>query len=162
MKGPGVSVYQLTKELGMDTVAAHKWLALEKLKPLRVVERKGGRVDQYFDHNSAVAVLSPHCRGRTPKKENLNPETGESNAQFLLRQKGVQLRMKNEEEQARISREWIPATDVMQAFKTLADKLDNLPSKLKSETGLTDAQTTAIRRALDDAREGARKEILKS
>ena len=162
MKLPGSSVYKICLNLGMTEPAARKWLNLEKLEPLRIVTRKSGREDRYYDEEKAIAILKPHCGGRRANPENLDPDSGMSWAQKLIMEKAIEKKRQNEIEEAAKNKTWIEVTQHHQVISTLTDKLDRLPLKWKSELGLTDAQVKGTLRDIDNAREDARVEVKKS
>ena len=162
MKLPGSSVYKICLKLGMTEPAARKWLNLEKLEPLRIVTRKSGREDRYYDEEKAIAILKPHCGGRRANTENVDPDSGMSYTQLKMKEDWVKRKRENEIEEALKTKTWIEVTQHHQVLSTLTDKLDRLPLKCKSELGLTDLQAAGIQRIIDDIRKEASEEVKKS
>ena len=165
---PVIGARALARKLKMDNTTCMKWLPIE----CKAVGT-GSRGEALYDEAEATAVMERH-RGKhsSHKPENpapvkgkgamFDPETGLSWPALYEKEKAVELRRKNREEDARVKREWIPADKVKEMFSAFTQSLEQLPGKLSSELGLSPTQTLAIRRGLDEARQNASAKILET
>lgn len=162
MSGRGISIQQFSDRTGADLAAIRKWFAQEGVEPIRTKQCKN-RVMRWFDEKRGLAVIVAR-RGNNALRNgtvNLDPETGLTWHQRKERAEALAKERENEIAEKTKSEEWVSAEFMHNKFSNFCIALEQIPGKLKSESGLTDKQALAVRRAIDEARESAAKGIEK-
>ncbi len=138
------SLLELSELTGSQRVSIKKWLKEEPCETLP----------------QALAMIQE--RQRKGKRENaeVDPETGLSWFQASLREKTIRERRENEISELKRAGELIDTHEALQIISLLCNKLDGLPSKMKSECGLNEDQRLRLQRAVDDIRSDAAKAIV--
>ncbi len=143
-KNSKLSIRALSRETGVDRATAAKLAA------------------GITDHQEAVTLIRDWQSSRAPGQTDVDPTTGLSWFKAKLREDTIAKRRENEFAQKTISREWIEVAQHHRILGAYIQKIEQLPGKLRSEQGLTDSQANAMRRALDDARIEAGKDVLRT
>lgn len=158
MKAEGISPLALSRKLGCDYNCLRKWLKLESVKPVRT---QGSW--SFYDEGEATAAVRPHLakskKRETDADKNIDPETGLTWSQAKMREQAIAQRLENAKEERKLSEEWGLIADFERLLKSLTDRIEQLPGKVRGEAGLTEAQAKIVQRECDAMRTDAAAEI---
>ena len=144
----GLATHACAEQLDVDRLSLQRWIAREGIKPIRTDGQK-----KYYDLEVIRGVVE---RNRKKKRMVIcDPVTGLPWALVHEKEKALKLRNARELEEKRVKGEWMSVATHHEILSALVSQLEQIPGKLKSELGLTDSQTLALRKALDDARNNA-------
>jgi len=135
----------------MDLLTLERWLYAEGLDRDAVTHKWPPLSDELVDK-----IWEKHRNQRYPGAD---PQTGLTGRQRLELAKAIEQERKNEIEAKVAAEEWISRDTVFAMIKAIADSLEQLPGKVRSEAGLTDDQANVLRRAVDEARKSAENKI---
>ena len=133
-----LSVRALAKKTQCDRDSVSKWIEgaeTEEQALKQILERKG---------RTATA---------------LDPASGMSWWQARLKEDVLRMRAEREEREAIQQEKWMLTDDHFRIISSLMGRIEQVPGKVSSEQGLSPGQTLALRRAIDEARETAAKEV---
>ena len=162
MKPYGATILDLMRETGSDRVAIERWLLMDGISPVRTKQEQG-RVRKWWPRDLSIACIQSH-KSRSVHRNgeaNIDPETGLTWHQRKDREDALSKARDNEVADKLKNEEWVSAEFMHNKFASFCLALEQIPGKLKSEIGLTDKQALAVRRAIDEARESAAKEVEK-
>jgi len=148
-----VSLVGLYEETGCDRKNIRKWLSDAGLEP---DETKG--TAKLYDHDKAIEIISQHKKSEKSDCS-VDPETGLSWFQADLMEKTLARRRERTIQEKKDRLELISASFYQDTLRLVMNRLEQIPSKAKSEYGLSDAQMVGIRRLIDEARQEAAKAI---
>lgn len=157
-EGEGMTVNQLVEQSGSDQRSIKKWLKLDSIVPLRK-ERLGQHDSDIYDRKQAFECIARHQRAKSGKGAEVDPETNLTWFQAKLREDVIKLRRENETEQGLADSTLMKTETHHLILRIMANALEQLPGKAKSELGLTAPQTTRLRKMLDETRSAAAAEV---
>ena len=141
MKKRKFSIRELATKTGHDRATLNRWLAGITSEP------------------EALAAIAEHEAAGGAKPGTVDPKTGLSWFQAKLRDDVIEKRRLNEIAEKAKCNEWFPTQLASEIFKSLIERLENIPGRLASEQGLTGKQVIAMRRLIDEARAAVGKQI---
>jgi hypothetical protein len=152
----GISILGLAKKTGADRATVRKWLDIEGVKPLVRKAKK-----KLYNEKEALAALKPHLlpKGSRSTQPNIDPKTGLTWNQKLLKEKAREVEMENDRKAKLLSDEIMLTTDHHRILAAVISRVEQVPGKAQSELGLNGAQVLGLRRMLDEARVTSAKEI---
>ena len=163
MSAKSYSLRELSRLTGATPRTVRKALEVEGIVrvkgkfPEQALERIKPHLKHYDGPPAEEAPAIPS--GETAA--NIDQASGLSYAQLLTREKALATQRANEEEEAIRQGKWMLATDVYDMFKMMADKMEQLPGRIRSDAGLNDIQAAVVQRLIDDIRNAMADQIEK-
>lgn len=158
-----ITVDQIAEQTGADRASVKKWLKAEGFEPI-AQKAFGSRKFNYYGVN-ALEYIKSRVKSRKAPAEGgsmVDPETGLPWPIANEKEKTLEKRRENEIAEKVAKEEWMAVATHHEILSSIVSKIEQLPGKWKSELGLSDSQTLAIRRGLDEARSEAAAEVEKA
>lgn len=155
-KKKGVSLGALAIKLGCDQATVRKWVKVAGIKPVR-----SSGAWNWYDEKQVRDAVKPHLVGREKHNTtpNVDPKSGLTWHQKKLKEEARRIEMENDRAAKLLSNEIMLTADHHRILSALISGLDRVTGKVASEQGLSPAQTLGLRKALDEMREAAAKEV---
>ena len=152
----GLSIPEIAERCHANRVTVEKYLQLEGIKP---IGRRGR--GHLWPESEAIAVVQAHQKpiGTHNTAPNIDPETGLTWSQKEAKEKARKLEMENDRAAKLLSEEIMLTSDHHRIMAAIVGRIEQVPGKVGSEQGLGPAVILAIRKALDEARQVAAKEV---
>ena len=150
-----ISIKFLSEETGSTRENIKQWLMEVGHDPHALVMEK---------HDEYVSLIKAHKKnkvaigqGKSDAKPHFDKD-GLSWAESLKRQETLRLQRENRIADKLLAEEWLSANAHHQILASLCGKLETIPDKAKAQMGLTETQTVALQKLIDEARSDASSE----